>query len=131
MDTSYTYLRQFTPNVLAAIDFHGGPGTAELMQAVAMLADLNRTGGRKVPDSAPDSFVPTRFRDYLAKGPAARRRHRVPALLGAVFAAQAAQRVALRGRTRAGLAALRRPGTYLFGLPVVRAEKPTDMADLH
>jgi hypothetical protein len=67
MDTSYTYLRQFTPNVLAAIDFHGGPLTAELMQAVAMLAELNRTGGRKVPDSAPDGFVPTRYRDYLAK----------------------------------------------------------------
>jgi TnpA family transposase len=67
MDTSYTYLRQFTPNVLAAIDFNGGPGTAELMQAVAMLAELNRTGGRKVPDSAPDGFVPARFRDYLAK----------------------------------------------------------------
>jgi hypothetical protein len=49
MDTSYTYLRQFTPNVLAVIGFHGGPGTAELMQAVAMLAELNRTGGRKVP----------------------------------------------------------------------------------
>ena len=25
LDASYTYLRQFTPNVLAAIDFKGGP----------------------------------------------------------------------------------------------------------
>jgi hypothetical protein len=93
MDTSYTYLRQFTPDVLAAIDFNGGPGTAELMQAVAMLAELNRTGGRKVPYSAPDGFVPARFRDYLAAargehgnrepppplgtGPGVRRRHHV------------------------------------------------------
>ena len=32
-----------------------------------MLAELDRTGGRKVPDSAPDGFIPIRFRDYLAK----------------------------------------------------------------
>src|ERR1019366_1633351 len=37
LDSSYSYLRQFTPNVLAVIDFQGGPGTAELMEAVAIL----------------------------------------------------------------------------------------------
>jgi Domain of unknown function (DUF4158) len=67
MNTSYSYLRQFTPNVLAAIDFRGGPGTAELMEAVSILKDLNRLGGRKVPDDAPTSFVPSRFADYLAQ----------------------------------------------------------------
>ncbi|MEU7005010.1 Tn3 family transposase [Nonomuraea sp. NPDC046570] len=53
--------------MLAAIDFRGGPGTAELMRAVAMLKELNRTGGRKVPEGAPLSFVPTRYTDYLEK----------------------------------------------------------------
>lgn len=67
MNTSYSYLRQYTPSVLAAIDFRGGPGTAELMEAVAILTDLNRLGGRKVPDDAPTSFVPARFADYLAQ----------------------------------------------------------------
>lgn len=67
LDTSYSYLRQFTPNVLAAIDFQGGSGTVELMDAVAMLKELNRVGGRKVPDGAPTGFVPTRYRDYLAQ----------------------------------------------------------------
>ncbi|WP_431903757.1 Tn3 family transposase [Nonomuraea sp. bgisy101] len=67
MASSYSYLRQFTPPVLAAIDFHGGPGTAELMRAVAILKELNRTGGRKVPDGAPTVFVPTRYADYLEK----------------------------------------------------------------
>ena len=52
---SYTYLRQFTPNVLAAIDFKGGPGTTDLMAAVAILKTLNETGGRKVPADAPKS----------------------------------------------------------------------------
>jgi hypothetical protein len=67
LNTSYSYLRQFTPNVLAAIDFRGGPRTAELMEAVAILKELNRLGGRKVPDDAPTSFVPARFADYLAQ----------------------------------------------------------------
>jgi TnpA family transposase len=67
LDASYTYLRQFTPNVLAAIDFRGGPGTIDLMAAVAILKRLNETGGRKVPADAPDSFVPTRYAEYLAK----------------------------------------------------------------
>ncbi|MFZ0118960.1 MAG: DUF4158 domain-containing protein [Pseudonocardiaceae bacterium] len=67
MAASYTYLRQFTPTVLVAIDFKGGPGTTDLMAAVAILKRLNETGGRKVPGDAPDSFVPTRYADYLAK----------------------------------------------------------------
>jgi integrase len=67
MNTSYNYLRQFAPNVLAAVDFQGGPGTAELMRAVALLQELNRTGARKVSTSAPDEFVPARYRDYLAR----------------------------------------------------------------
>ncbi|MGW5682915.1 hypothetical protein [Nonomuraea sp. NPDC003754] len=67
MASSHSYLRQFTPLVLAAIDFHGGSGTTELMRAVAILTELNRTGGRKVPDGAPTVFVPTRYAGYLEK----------------------------------------------------------------
>src|ERR1019366_4441501 len=67
MDSSYSYLRQFAPNVLSVIDFQGGPGTAELMEAVAILKKLNRAGGRRVPDEAPAAFVPARFAGYLEK----------------------------------------------------------------
>ena len=67
LDSSYSYLRQFTPNVLAAIDFYGGPGTTDLMAAVAILKKLNERGGRKVPEDAPTSFVPTRYAGYLEK----------------------------------------------------------------
>ncbi|MCA2230274.1 Tn3 family transposase [Nonomuraea aurantiaca] len=67
LESSYTYLRQFTPNVLAAIDFQGGPGTAELMKAVAVLKEMNRLGGHKVPAEAPSGFVPAKYADYLAK----------------------------------------------------------------
>ncbi|MCP2351849.1 DUF4158 domain-containing protein [Nonomuraea roseoviolacea] len=75
LESSYTYLRQFTPNVLAAIDFQGGPGTGELMEAVAVLKEMNRLGGRKVPAGAPSGFVPTKYADYLAK---ARKSGRTP-----------------------------------------------------
>jgi hypothetical protein len=67
MHTSYSSLRQFTPNVLAVIDFQGGPGTAEPMEAVGILKELNRLGGRKVPEGAPAGFVPVRFAEYLDK----------------------------------------------------------------
>ncbi|MEO7195939.1 MAG: Tn3 family transposase [Pseudonocardiaceae bacterium] len=67
MHASYSYLRQFTPNVLSAIDFQGGPGMAELMAAVAIVKELNRLGGRKVPEDAPVSFVPGRYAEYLEK----------------------------------------------------------------
>ena len=45
MDSSYSYLRQFTPGVLAAVDFTGGPGTADLMAAVAILKNLAPADG--------------------------------------------------------------------------------------
>jgi TnpA family transposase len=67
LDSSYSYLRQFTPNVLAVIDFRGGPGTAELMEAVAILKEMNRLGGRKVPAGAPAGFMPAKYADYLEK----------------------------------------------------------------
>ncbi|MGB7981402.1 MAG: Tn3 family transposase, partial [Candidatus Nanopelagicales bacterium] len=64
---SYPYLRQFTPDVLAAIDFQGGPGMGQLMDAVSVLGDLNRTGRRKVRGGAPAGFVPRRYAGYLAQ----------------------------------------------------------------
>ena len=72
MHASYSDLRQFTPNVLTAIDFQGGPGTADLMAAVAILKTLNAGGGRKVPEDAPALFVPTRYADYLERARKAR-----------------------------------------------------------
>jgi TnpA family transposase len=66
MDASMSYLRQFTPSVLAAVRFAGGPGTEQLLQAVAMLGELYATGTRKVPAGAPVGFVPAKWAGYLA-----------------------------------------------------------------
>jgi len=65
MDASMAYLRQFVPDVLAAVRFAGGPGTDELLQAVTILAGLYATRARKVPDGAPGGFVPARWAGYL------------------------------------------------------------------
>lgn len=57
MDASMSYLRQFVPDVLAAVDFAGGPGMDDLLRAVGVLAGLHARRARKVPDGAPDSFA--------------------------------------------------------------------------
>jgi hypothetical protein len=67
MDASMSYLRQFVPDVLAAVDFAGGPGMDDLLQAVGILAGLHARKARKVPDGAPDSFVPARWAGYLER----------------------------------------------------------------
>jgi len=65
LDASYSYLRQFTPQVLAAVRFDGGIAATELLSAVEILRELNAAGARKVPDTAPAGFVPARWRGYL------------------------------------------------------------------
>ena len=67
MDASMSYLRQFVPDVLAAVGFAGGPGMDHLLQAAGILARLHAARARKVPDGAPDSFVPARWAGYLEK----------------------------------------------------------------
>ena len=110
MDASMAYLRQFVPDVLAAVRFAGGPGTDDLLQAVTILAGLYATRARKVPDGAPAGFVPARWAGYLETGAEGGRRHRLPALLGAVRADGPARRASGRGRARPGVAPVRRSG---------------------
>nr|WP_245673269.1 Tn3 family transposase [Nocardia lijiangensis] len=65
LDSSYSYMRQFTPVVLSAVTFAGGTAATELLIAVAMLRELNATGRRKVFEEAPAGFVPAKWRGYL------------------------------------------------------------------
>jgi hypothetical protein len=57
LDESYAHLRRFTPEVLAAADFRGGAAAAPLLEAVAILKELNAK--RCVPPAARRSS-PTR-----------------------------------------------------------------------
>lgn len=65
LDSSYSYLRQFTPAVLSTVRFAGGTAATELLLAVDILRELNATGSRKVPEEAPAGFVPSKWRGYL------------------------------------------------------------------
>jgi len=65
VEASYAHLREFAPAVLAAVRFEGATAARPLIEAVRVLAELNATGTRKVPDDAPVDFVPTRWRGYL------------------------------------------------------------------
>ena len=62
--SSYGYLRQFTPQVLAAVEFTGGTAAAELLRRwrSARTQHLRRP---RVPPGATAGFVPTRWRGYL------------------------------------------------------------------
>jgi len=90
LESSYGYLRQFTPQVLEAIGFAGSLTAGPLLEAVEILRGLNATGARKVPDGAPTTFVPTRWRGYLDTAAADGDPHRVSPLLGAHGAARVA-----------------------------------------
>jgi len=65
LESSYGYLRQFTPDVLDVIEFAGSPVAAPLLEAVGVLRELNATGARTVPAKTPSGFVPVRWRGYL------------------------------------------------------------------
>jgi hypothetical protein len=51
--------------VLDAVTFAGGTAAVDLLKAVEILRELNATGARKVPASAPTVFVQTKRRGYL------------------------------------------------------------------
>jgi len=65
IDASFTYLREFAPHVIAALDFEASPDAASLLAAVSVLREMYAKGTRKVPEDAPAQFVPTRWRGYL------------------------------------------------------------------
>jgi TnpA family transposase len=63
--TRYSYLRQFTPTFLQAFTFHSNRTPDALLEAVAVLQDLNTTQRRTVPEDAPLDFVPPKWRPYV------------------------------------------------------------------
>lgn len=62
---SFSYLRQFVPHVLDAVTFEGGQPCGDLITALEILKVLYEKRALHVPDGAPTSFVPTRWRGYL------------------------------------------------------------------
>ena len=61
----YSYLRQFTPQFLAALAFRSNRAGAPILEAIALLRDLNTRGQRRLPQETPVQFVPARWRPYV------------------------------------------------------------------
>src|SRR5262249_873085 len=76
LESRYTYLRQFTPEFIAALAFRSG-GDSPLLRAVDRLRQLNTDHRRVLPEETPLEFVPARWRPYVTDNPdpTARRHH--------------------------------------------------------
>ena len=76
LDRRYAWLRQFTPAVIDAFKFCARPTDPDLVDAVAVLSELNRTGRRKVPDDAPTGFATRRWQRQIQTDDGSIDRHR-------------------------------------------------------
>jgi hypothetical protein len=65
LDGRYAHLRRFVPALIAALRFEGVPAACSLIDAVELLRELDATGWRALPDTAPTAFVPARWRAHV------------------------------------------------------------------
>ncbi|UYM15959.1 Tn3 family transposase [Endozoicomonas euniceicola] len=56
-DNQYPQMRRYTPELLEHFDFQAAKGGQEVLDAITLLRDMNRSGKRKLPDDAPMSFI--------------------------------------------------------------------------
>ena len=61
MTNSYPVLRRYVPQFMEAFQLRPASGTEELVRAVELLRELNKTGARKLPDDAPCGFIRPRW----------------------------------------------------------------------
>jgi TnpA family transposase len=67
MKTRYGWLRQYTPKMLETLNLQAAPGSASLLKAIDLIKELNRSGKRSVPETAPLDFVTARWEKYILK----------------------------------------------------------------
>ncbi len=63
--TRYGNLRQFAPRFLEIFNWRSGNERSELTDAIGIMRTLNSTGQRKIPEDAPDSFIPKKWEPYV------------------------------------------------------------------
>ncbi len=61
----YTYIRSFSPRLLASFAFRSNLGHDPLLEAVELLRGLDEGKKRKVPEDAPLDFVGPKWRPYV------------------------------------------------------------------
>ncbi|WP_426977746.1 Tn3 family transposase [Pseudarthrobacter sp. O4] len=58
-------LRRYTPAFLAVLDLHAAPAAQDLLAAINVIRALNNTGIRKIPETAPTSFIRPRWKPLV------------------------------------------------------------------
>ncbi|MGP6159109.1 MAG: hypothetical protein ACLPYS_16635 [Vulcanimicrobiaceae bacterium] len=58
-------LRRYSPAFLETFEFHAAPASREILDAIAVLREMNRTDARKVPGNAPTGFIRERWREFV------------------------------------------------------------------
>jgi len=61
MRGQYPTIRQYSPTLLNTLEFRVAPPSASLLKAIELLREMNESGKRKVPKSAPRGFVRQRW----------------------------------------------------------------------
>ena len=65
LDERYASTRKFAPMLLANFEFLAAPGSADLLQAIGILREMNAGNKRALPDKVPTSFVRPRWQPYV------------------------------------------------------------------
>ncbi|MDX6719089.1 MAG: hypothetical protein QOJ63_1343 [Solirubrobacteraceae bacterium] len=65
LDGRYSHLRRFVPALIAALRFEAVPTAQPLIDAIELVRELDATGRRALPDTAPTAFVPARWRAHV------------------------------------------------------------------
>lgn len=68
MRDQYPQVRQYSPTLLSMFEFRVAPPSAALLKAIELLRDMNGSGQRKVPRSAPHGFVRQRWASHVFSG---------------------------------------------------------------
>lgn len=68
MRDQYPQIRQYSPTLLSMFEFRVAPPSASLLKAIELLREMNESGKRKVPRSAPRGFVRQRWASHVFSG---------------------------------------------------------------
>jgi TnpA family transposase len=68
LERRFSYVRQFAPDFLVVMPLKATRGGTAVMKGIEVLREMNAHRKRKVPSSAPTSFVPNRWRPFVFSG---------------------------------------------------------------
>jgi TnpA family transposase len=68
LDLRYSQLRQYTPKLLETFEFRATSASLPVIEALAVIKELNRSGRRNVPALTSTKFVRARWLKYVLKG---------------------------------------------------------------